>query len=154
MINFYVLEPFKYQLAKPVTFNSGLSPQGMMNGNDFIVCNNVRLYQFGTLRIDPGFRWDGASGPTMDTPSTFKASLVHDALYMLIREGHLRKSDRGRCDEILYYILVAEGMWKWRAKIWLWFIKLFGAYAVKRKKKLMDKRNLHRIREYNEERFV
>ena len=40
-----------------------------------------------TLYISKGYSWDGPSGPAIDTPDWIKASLVHDALYQLIREN-------------------------------------------------------------------
>jgi hypothetical protein len=39
----------------------------------------------GHLKIKKGYRWDGASGPTIDTISTMRASCIHDVLYQAMR---------------------------------------------------------------------
>jgi hypothetical protein len=46
----------------------------------------------GLLVILSGYAWDGASGPTIDTDSTMRGSLVHDALYQLMRQGLVPRS--------------------------------------------------------------
>ena len=68
-----------------------------------------------TLMIRTGYTWDGPSGPTWDTKTFMRGSLVHDALYQLLREGHLPPNDRKRADEILREICLADGMAKVRA---------------------------------------
>ena len=72
----------------------------------------------GQITVKAGYVWDGASGPTFDTKNTFTASLIHDALYQLMREGLLDRKWRKRADKILYEILRSRGMWKFRAKLW------------------------------------
>jgi len=47
----------------------------------------LELTQAGLLTICQGYAWDGASGPTIDTKSSMRAALVHDALDQLLREG-------------------------------------------------------------------
>ena len=41
---------------------------------------------------DMGYGRDGPSGPTLDTRDFIRGSLVHDALYQLMREGLLDHS--------------------------------------------------------------
>ena len=36
------------------------------------------LQEDGTLIVNKGFAWDGASGPTFDSRSSMRPSLVHD----------------------------------------------------------------------------
>jgi len=73
----------------------------------------------GGLTILKHYAWDGASGPTIDTPNTFFGSLIHDALYQLMRGEYIdRKKWRKRADQILYEILRDKGMSKFRAKLW------------------------------------
>ncbi len=65
----------------------------------------------GELDIKTGYMWDGPSGPTIDTESFMRASLVHDALYQLIREGVLPvKPYRKRADKLLLKICEEDGM--------------------------------------------
>ena len=41
-----------------------------------------------------GYAWDGASGPTIDTKDSMKATLIHDVLYQVMREGGLKLDAR------------------------------------------------------------
>lgn len=49
----------------------------------------VVLEADGTLSFREGYMWDGPSGPTIDTRTFMRGSLVHDGLYQLLREGLL-----------------------------------------------------------------
>jgi len=64
----------------------------------------------GWLTINAGYAWDGPSGPTFDTLDFMRGSLVHDALYQLLREGFLPPSDRKPADMILQRIVLEDGM--------------------------------------------
>ena len=84
------------------------------------------------LTIQRGYCWDGASGPTFDTPSTMFASLVHDALYQLMRELKLNiNAHRKTIDELLYTLMIEGGAWRWRAKLWLVGVRWFARSAAK-----------------------
>ena len=79
----------------------------------------INLTTEGLLFIKLGYAWDGASGPTFDTPSSMRGSLVHDALYQLMRLGVLDyKVHRKRADEILREICLEDGMCSFRA----WYV--------------------------------
>ena len=71
------------------------------------------------LTIDAGYAWDGPSGPTWDSKNSMRASLVHDALYQLMRIGVLPEDCRAAADDVLYNLCVEDGMIKWRA--WAWW---------------------------------
>jgi hypothetical protein len=68
-----------------------------------------------------------------------RGSLIHDALYQLLREGHLPQSERFMADKILQYICLEDGMWKLRA--WWVFqgVSKFAASAASPK----NKRKIH-----------
>lgn len=96
---------YKFQLEDEYEHDTGMRP-ATQGGNRF-----VRIDAFGILTIAPGYAWDGASGPAIDTPSFMRGSLVHDALYQLMRLGVLSKDrDRRRADEILHEIVREDGM--------------------------------------------
>lgn len=78
----------------------------------FIEIENGRLY------IAEQYAWDGASGPTIDTKNTMTPSLVHDALYQLMREGLLSDDFKADADRIFYEMLKERGMWFIRARLW------------------------------------
>ena len=89
----------------------------------------------GRIIIKKGYAWDGASGPTIDTKSSMKASLVHDALYQLIRLKLLPFSYKAIADKNFYNICLQDGMWKWRAKLWYKVVANFADYAAEPKKR-------------------
>ena len=76
----------------------------------------VELTSQGLLTIYAKYAWDGPSGPTFDTPSFMRGSLIHDALYQLMREGKLDPDQhREAADEILRDICLEDGMPRVRA---------------------------------------
>ena len=78
----------------------------------------LHMDKTGAILIRAGYAWDGASGPTIDTKNTMLGSLIHDALYQLMREGWLDFTWRKRADELLRDIMISKGMTKIRARIW------------------------------------
>jgi hypothetical protein len=60
------------------------------------------------LAIHRGYAWDGASGPTFDDKTNMRASLVHDALYQLMREKLLSRSYRKYADELLRDMIIED----------------------------------------------
>lgn len=83
------------------------------------------------LTIENGYAWDGASGPTWDSKSSMRASLVHDALYQLMRVGVLPESARWYADETLYVLCVEDGMFKPRAWAWYKAVRLMAGKAAR-----------------------
>jgi len=93
----------------------------------------------GLLKVSEYYAWDGASGPTIDTKDSMKASLVHDALYQLMRAGLLPVEYRKFADYEFKKILVEEGMGKWRVAYWHWAVRTFAkSCATERKEKIYE----------------
>ncbi len=90
----------------------------------------IRMGKTGRMMVLKGYCWDGASGPTIDTKSTMRASLVHDCCYQLIREKWLPsavwKDNKAKADTLFYHLLLEDGMPKWRAKYYYQAVKWFG----------------------------
>lgn len=72
----------------------------------------------GVLTIRAGYSWDGASGPTIDTKSTVRASLIHDALFQLMRLNLILQSYFKYANKLLKDIGIEDGMFTIRAKLW------------------------------------
>lgn len=107
-------EGFKYQLRQDYVIQTSVLP---MSGKDVItefICLSAR----GLLWIKDGYAWDGPSGPTWDSPSTMRSSLVHDAVYQLLREELVSQKFRVVIDEKFHDLCIEDGMWSWRAKVW------------------------------------
>lgn len=107
---------YKYQLAESYSVEVGICV------SEQIKTEFISLSTKGELLINSGYAWDGPSGPTIDTMSTMRPSLVHDALYQLIRAGELQLSRRKVADDIFYKLCLEDGMWRFRA--WLWHREL------------------------------
>lgn len=123
------LHKYKYQLVKDFEFKTGFPCS--VNIGESIVTEYIRLSRnTGDLHIKNGYCWDGPSGPTYDTKSAMRASLVHDALYQLIRMGLLSPDKRGDADKELYQICLEDGMWKWRAWLWYRAVKKLAKWAA------------------------
>lgn len=84
----------------------------------------------GVLTIHSGYRWDGPSGPTIDTPSFMRSSAVHDCFFQIMREG---KIPAGKRDDFfiiansdLRRISRTDGMLRIRASVVKFSVSRFG----------------------------
>lgn len=82
------------------------------------------------LKIAKGYAWDGPSGPTFDTKTFMRASLVHDALYQLIRMEVLPVALREDADAILHRICREDGMSRFRAWYCWKAVRRFGGSSA------------------------
>lgn len=80
----------------------------------------------GWLTVFEDYPWDFASGPTWDTPSSIRGSLVHDALYEMMRLGLLPQSVFHKVNAEFRKILLEDGMYQWRANLWFSGVEKFG----------------------------
>jgi len=78
------------------------------------------------LTMLKGYAWDGPSGPAVDSPNFMRGSLVHDALYQLLRLGVLPQFCRKRADEELRRICLEDGMPRIRAELVYWAVRTFA----------------------------
>ena len=116
---------YKYQLTCQYNFNLPAKFSFKKVDTRYIgITSNVRLV------IEAGYAWDGPSGPTVDTKNFMRGSVVHDALYQLIREGHLPRSQRKYADELLRKMCREDGMSRLRAW-WVYRgVRLFAGKVV------------------------
>lgn len=102
---------YKYQLAELYTLRTKIKPAKAIE-TEFI-----RLTAGGTLTVRSGYAWDGPSGPILDTPQHMRGSLVHDALYQLMRAGLLnRTGHRRQADRLFANMCRQDGVAAWWAK--------------------------------------
>ena len=111
---------YKYQLVEQYEVYINILPE------KDIYSYYVHLFSDGLLRITKGYAWDGASGPAIDTKTIMRGSLVHDALYQLMREGLLDQGYRRRADKELIRICREDGMSRLRA--W-WVFRAVDSFA-------------------------
>ena len=112
---------YKYQLHEDAVFQLRLTVK------EDIDTHFINLTVDGVLKVRKGYAWDGPSGPTIDTKNSMQGSLVHDALYQLMRMKLLSHGYRFMADMELERICIEDGMRKLRAGIWRravnWFAK-------------------------------
>lgn len=111
---------YKYQLSEDYVQRIAIKPRFC------VMCRFVSLDIDGVLTIEKGYAWDGPSGPSFDTKSFMRGSLVHDALYQLMSEGRLNKEYRSDADNLLRQICLEDGMSRFRAWYVYKAVRLFG----------------------------
>ncbi len=109
MILYKKRRKYKYNLHSDLEFDTGIEVANPQN------LGLLEIDSKGKLTIRMGYSWDGPSGPTIDTKNFMQGSLIHDALYQLMREGVLPQHVRKRTDEILQKVCIEDGMSKVRA---------------------------------------
>lgn len=114
---------YNYQLARPYSIAVEIKPA------ENIWTDYIRLDTSGLLAIERGYAWDGPSGPAMDTKSAMRGSLVHDALFQLIRQGYLSQADREIADREYRRICKEDGMSNLRAQFHFLALRMFGGPA-------------------------
>jgi hypothetical protein len=117
---------YKYQLVETYTFEIPITPkEGVSSPSGFIA-----LTANGLLTIKTGYAWDGPSGPAIDTLNFMRGSLVHDALYQLMREKLLdQNTTRKPADQLLQKMCKADGMSAFRAW-WVYnILRIAGSLA-------------------------
>lgn len=113
-------DSYKYQLHDSYTISVPITPDVSINtGYIVLTCS-------GELTISKGYAWDGCSGPTWDDCTNMRGGLIHDALYQLMREGHLSQAFRPAADMTLKNICLEDGMNSIRAWLYHKAVKLFG----------------------------
>ena len=112
---------YKYQLVEDYTVSVGVVPDKFVVDTPFILLNMK-----GVLTIKAGYAWDGATNPAWDTKTNMRASLVHDALYQLMREEKISLSFRRHADSLLRDIMVEDGASKLRAWYYFRAVQLAG----------------------------
>ena len=106
---------YKYQLKETYVLTIEIKPDRS------IFTDYIDLDLQGSLTIRKGYAWDGPSGPTFDTLNFMRGSLVHDALYQLMREARLdHERHREAADRTLQTICKEDGMSSLRA----WWVYL------------------------------
>jgi len=86
----------------------------------------AELHTDGMLWISQGYRWDGASGPTIDTANSMRASCVHDVLFQMMRECGLPQDCFHMANERFHEILLEDGMHPVRARVWFECVERFS----------------------------
>lgn len=118
---------YKYQLA----YTCQLRLPNELWPGAYIGAGYIHVDSFGLMTILKGYAWDGCSGPTIDTKSSMRGGLVHDAGYQLIRLGFYYPDTKDTWDALAEAIWKGDGMWHWRASAWDKMLHKFGWGSTK-----------------------
>jgi hypothetical protein len=121
---FRKLRRYKYQLTQAYPLDIGIKGYA-------IETPYLKLDRQGRLTIQKSYAWDGPSGPTFDTLDFMRGSLVHDALYQLIRLQKLPYAYKRYADLLLQKHCLEDGMSKFRSGYVYLAVKFFGGAAAK-----------------------
>jgi len=94
----------------PETFQTEIRP------DTTILTEFITMTPDGCITVKRGYAWDGSSGPTLDTRANMRGSLLHDALYQLMRMELLQQKWRVQADKEFIKVCHKDGMWKVRQK--------------------------------------
>jgi len=126
---------YKYQLANDYRIIISIKPKSNID-TDFI-----SLDLHGNLLVKKGYAWDGPSGPVIDTDENMRASLVHDALYQLMRNEYLvTRTHRKAADQLFKDICKEDGVSNLRASVYYKALRKFGKPAASPQ----NKKKVHR----------
>lgn len=128
------LKGYEYEMLDTVVVDTGIVGEPIVHAEsiDYVY---MSLWDTGRLFISKDYAWDGPSGPTVHTKTFMRGSLVHDALYQLMREGKLDRKYRKRADQLLREICLEDGMNKFRAWYVYQAVRIFGDKNSKPSKK-------------------
>ena len=114
---------YRFQLAEPFQCTTPITEA--CAGSHW-----VGLAADGTLTIAAGYAWDGASGPIAQDATVIRGSLVHDALYQLMRECGLAPRWRETADLLLRQMVTEDGMHSVMAALVFQAVRTFGGQFV------------------------
>ena len=124
------LKKYKYQLVgEPYRIQTAIRPELDVD------TRYIKLEISGLLTIKVHYAWDGPSGPTIDTKTFMRGSLVHDALYQLMRQKKLNHEEhREAADNLLRDVCRQDGMSRFRS----WYVhKALRRFGEKHARKPM-----------------
>jgi hypothetical protein len=101
----------------------------------------VKVDAKGRVTVQIKTWWDGASGPTIDTIGTIRASFIHDVIYRLIRLGYLPVYVyKDVADMMFYETLIEDGVLQFRAFAWYKAVQVFGHDSCRPESEPQEKR--------------
>jgi hypothetical protein len=116
---------YKYQLKESYSVQIDIRPDAAIDAE------YLALTTEGVLTVKKGYAWDGPSGPTVDTLNFMRGSLVHDALYQLMRERLLDGIRyRKTADRLLQAMCREDGMSALRAWGVYQGVRFGGGYSA------------------------
>lgn len=121
---------YKYWICEDFVYKTNIRPK------KDLVADFVALRTDGWLLIEKGFAYDGPSGCTIDTDTNMRAALVHDAVYYLLRQCEYDQDVKDQSDQELHNLMIKDGAYGWRARIYRWAVSKFGKSSANKRRKV------------------
>ena len=118
---------YKYQLASDYALVINIIP------DENKVSEFIHLDTTGKLTVKNGYAWDGTSGPVIDSDQNMRASLVHDALYQLMRQSLISQDNKKKADKVFRRLCKEDGVSGFVAQIYYLGLKIGGKRSTKPK---------------------
>lgn len=114
---------YNYQLVENYSHQTSILGQSIKTAF-------IDLSSTGMLTVAAGYAWNGATD-AIDTSDFMRGSLVHDALYQLMKEDHLPDTYRKTVDKLLIAICKEDGM-PWLRRIYVYAaVRNFGGVVLR-----------------------
>ncbi|GEA60876.1 DUF1353 domain-containing protein [Vibrio comitans] len=120
---------YKYQLAEDFIIKIDIFPDQTVD------MEFIGLSLDGWLTVRSGYAWDGPSGPVVDTTRNMRASLVHDALYQILRCQLLPANKKEAADQLFKKICINDGVDELTAQMFYLGLKIGGKPATEPRNK-------------------
>jgi hypothetical protein len=130
-IKYRELKDYKYELTENFSYPVEIDTLIDYTKSNLGLHLYVSITNNGFLKVRSGYCWDGPSGISFDTKNFMRGSLVHDAMYQLIRQRVLPESYREYADQLLKKICIEDGMSKFRAEYVYRAVRLFGQSSAR-----------------------
>jgi len=119
-ISYIKIKNYKYELSDDLELMTGII--GFRVEHELF-----DLYPNGLLIIYEGYKWDGVSGPMIDTDDSMIGGCGHDAGYQMIRLGLIPPHTKNEWDNLLRVLFKSCGMNAFR--VWYAYkaVELFGS---------------------------
>jgi hypothetical protein len=114
------LNSYKYLLVDDYTAQVNICPL------EDLKFKFVELLTSGQLLIKEGYAWDGVTGFLSTPKCLLRGSLIHDALYQLMRLNALNQSDRISADLMLEQACLEDGAPKTIVNCLYFVVRSFG----------------------------
>lgn len=134
MLKYSNTKGYKYTVREDISVKVSDLDEINISTPHFSIQNNV-------ITAKSSYSWNGASGPTWDTPNTMLPSLIHDILYQCIGTKQIDKKKRFYAD-LIFYKLMRERtktfFGQFRAFYFFCAVRLFGGFFLENKPEKQD----------------
>jgi len=129
-IHYREVKKYKYQLMETCGFQVDVHPDKDIFEPSKPYRAFIYLSTSGKLTIFSGYAWDGKNVAAIAPKNCMRASLVHDALYQLMRRHAISEDYRLYADKLLKKMCREDGVSMFQSSILYFSVRWFGETAI------------------------